>query len=53
MFKRTANFMVSGAVPLALFAAPAFALSTVRDDTPRKISGAGLVLIVSLQQRNG
>jgi len=36
-----------------LLAVPAFALSPVRDDTPRKISGAGLVLVVSLQQRNG
>lgn len=52
MVTRISNFMVSGAVLLALFAAPAFALSTVKDDGARKISGAGLVLVVSLQRNS-
>ncbi|MGB8818540.1 MAG: hypothetical protein WCC66_11530 [Rhizobiaceae bacterium] len=53
MINRTANYLVSGAVLLALFAAPAFALAQTQNDGQRKISGAGLVLMVSLQRNAG
>ncbi len=48
--KSYANHLVSGVVLLALFAAPAFALSTTMDDNHRTVSGAGFVLMVSLQR---
>ena len=48
--KNYANQLVSGVVLLALFAAPAFALSTTMDDNHRNVSGAGFVLMVSLQR---
>jgi hypothetical protein len=53
MIKRYANHLFSGAVLLALFAAPAFALSTTIGDSHRTVTGAGFVLMVSLQRNAG
>jgi hypothetical protein len=41
------------AVLLGLFAAPALALASTNNDHKSKISGAGFVLMVSLQRNAG
>ena len=47
---RRANFALSALVGLGLLLGPAFAISAVKHDGGRKVSGAGLVLMVSLQR---
>jgi hypothetical protein len=48
---RAANFALSSFLGLVLLAGPALAISAARGDgAPHKISGAGLVLMVSLQR---
>ncbi len=53
MIKRSANMLISGAVLVALFAAPAIALASSSGIGHRNVSGAGLVLMVSLQRNAG
>ena len=48
--KKFGNHMVAGVVLFGLFAAPAFALTTTMDNSHRSVSGAGFVLMVSLQR---
>lgn len=45
-----ANFALSAFVALGLLLGPAFAISAVRNDNGPKVTGAGLVLMVSLQR---
>lgn len=47
---RRANFALSVLVGIGLLLGPALAVSTVKNDDARKVSGAGLVLMVSLQR---
>ena len=47
---RFANFALSSLVGLMLIAGPALAISAVKSNDEKKISGAGLVLMVSLQR---
>ncbi len=50
MIKNYANHLVAGAVLFGLFAAPAFAIASTQNDGHRGVSGAGFVLMVSLQR---
>jgi hypothetical protein len=45
-----ANFALTALVGLGLLLGPAFAINAVKNDGARKVSGAGLVLMVSLQR---
>jgi hypothetical protein len=50
MIHRRANFALSALVGLGLLLGPAFAINAVKNEGGHKISGAGLVLMVSLQR---
>jgi hypothetical protein len=45
-----ANFALSAFVGLGLLLGPALAINAVKNDGAHKVSGAGLVLMVSLQR---
>jgi hypothetical protein len=47
---RRANFALSAFVGLGLLLGPALAISAVKSNGGHKVSGAGLVLMVSLQR---
>ena len=47
---RRANFALSAFVALAMLLGPAFAINAVKNNGAPKVSGAGLVLMVSLQR---
>ena len=47
---RRANFALSAFVALGLLLGPAFAINAVKNEGGHKVSGAGLVLMVSLQR---
>jgi hypothetical protein len=47
---RRANFALSAFVGLGLLFGPALAIGAVKNDNGPKVTGAGLVLIVSLQR---
>ncbi len=47
---RRANFALSAFVGLGLLLGPAFAINAVKHDGAHKVTGAGLVLMVSLQR---
>jgi hypothetical protein len=48
--QRHASFTLSAFVGLGLLIGPALAISAVKSDGGHKVSGAGLVLMVSLQR---
>jgi hypothetical protein len=52
-FQNTASMMTVFAVMLVLFAAPALAIAGSKGDGGRKVTGAGFVLMVSLQRNAG
>ena len=45
-----ANFALAAFVGLGLLLGPAFAISAVKNNNGPKVTGAGLVLMVSLQR---
>lgn len=51
--QHTVTMLTVLAVLLGLFAAPAFAIASSKNDRHGKITGAGFVLMVSLQRNGG
>ena len=50
IIKRFASHFAAAAILFGLFAAPAFAIASTANDGHRGVSGAGFVLMVSLQR---